>query len=369
MITLRRKAISDLLRMQESDCVNPSLWLQKGLPEPSSCNSAAKTNHLKSISKFPASGLYLSAFNRWFDLTTDSARFSQTVKTLEQRLLIGLTGNGALETGCSLSRNYGMPYIPGSSVKGVVRAWTEQNLKADYPQEIVELFGTRDSDDLNRVSGLVTFHDAWWIPDPKNGDHKPFVLDVVTPHHQEYYNGGKTKPSDKDSPVPNHLLAVQGSFLFVIEGEPDHIALCQTMLSQAIADNGIGAKTSAGYGYMKSNESMYSDLQETADKRLPPEILEKRKQEAQQRQQQAENNKTVAQVCDELESDYKKNSDNAEYQSHMEWRIDYAIEHWTLDDRIKLASCLKGLGYIPKNKKNKNHEVKVNRLQQLRGEK
>ncbi|MFM2476484.1 type III-B CRISPR module RAMP protein Cmr6 [Celerinatantimonas sp. MCCC 1A17872] len=269
MTPLRRQVITDLLREQGSDSINPSLWLQKGLPEPPTGNSTAKTDHLTAISKYTASPLYLSAFNRWFDLTTDSARFSQTVMTLEQRLLISLTGNGALETGCSLSRNYGMPYIPGSSVKGVVRAWAEQNLTADYPQEIAELFGTRDSDELNRVSGLVIFHDAWWIPFGKgNTESKPFVLDVVTTHHQAYYNGGQAEPSDKDSPIPNHQLAVQGSFLFVIEGKPEHIALCQTMLNCALADNGIGAKTSAGYGYFKGSLELLPILKKLSYERM-----------------------------------------------------------------------------------------------------
>jgi CRISPR-associated protein Cmr6 len=369
MTELRRQAIDDLLEEHDSETINPSLWLQKGLPEPSTDNSTAKTEYLTAISQYTAPPFYLSAFNRWFDLTVDAARFCQCVMTLDQRLLIGLTGNGALETGCSLSRNYGMPYIPGSSIKGVVRAWSEQNLKVDYLHDISELFGTRDSDDFNRVSGLVTFHDAWWIPDSENTEHKPFVLDVVTPHHQEYYNGGKAEPSDKDSPIPNHLLSVQGSFLFVIEGKPEHVALCQTMLMHVLTDRGIGAKTSAGYGYMKTNLSLYSDLQEKATKRLPPEILAKRRQEEQERQQQAENDKSVAQVCVGLESEYKTHSDHEEYRKNLEKRIDYAIQHWVLDDRLTLAKCLKNLGYIPTNKKNKNRALRINRLQQLRGEK
>lgn len=368
MIELRRSAI-DRLSPQNSESINPSLWLQKGLPEPSTGNSTAKSEHLRTISEYPASALYLNAFNRWFDLTNDENRFSQTVMMLENRLVIGLTGNGALETGCSLSRNYGMPYIPGSSLKGVVRSWAEQNYLSDFPSEISELFGTRDSDELNRVSGLVTFHDAWWIPFGKgNTESKPFVLDVVTPHHQEYYNGGKAEPSDKDSPIPNHQLAVKGSFLFVIEGEPEHVALCQTMLTCALSDNGIGAKTSAGYGYMKANELLLSELQKKAEKRLPPEVLEKRKLAAQQRQQQVENAKTVAEVMAEINTDYQAKSGDEHYRSKLEERIDYVIQHWSIEDRVALAACLKNLGYIPTNKKNKNREVKINRLKQLRGE-
>lgn len=270
MIELRRDNINELLNKNKSRTINPSLWLQKGLKELqededtlANGEETPKTKHLKGIADFKAPDLYSKAFNRWFDLTSDENRFSQTVMTLENRLLIGLTGNAALETGCSLSRNYGMPYIPGSSVKGVVRAWAEKHLN-DYADELTELFGTRDSDDVNRISGLVTFHDAWWIP---HGSDKPFVLDVVTTHHQAYYNGQQDKPSDKDNPFPHHQLAVQGSFLFVLEGDPKPVELCQTMLSHVLQSQGIGAKTAAGYGYFKENVDLSSKLKKLSRER------------------------------------------------------------------------------------------------------
>lgn len=371
MINLRRNAIDELLTAQKSQSINPSLWLQKGLKEKEEDKDKLpkdeekpKTKHLKELVDFKCE-LYPKAFNRWFDLTAaDTHRFSQTVMTLDNRLLIGLTGNAALETGCSLSRNYGMPYIPASSVKGVVRAWAKQYLP-ESAETIEQLFGTYDSDQPNRVSGTVTFHDAWWIP---QGGSKPFVLDVVTTHHQAYYNGGQDEPTDKDSPIPNHQLAVHGSFLFVIEGAPEHVELCQKMLAQALQNNGIGAKTAAGYGYMGFNHKLYHELQQEAKKRLPPEVREKRQQEAIQRQQQAENAKTVEQVCKELKVQYKVQSDSEQYRDKLEERINYAIQHWSLNERITLANCLNNIGYVPTNKKNKNHQLRKERLKNLRGE-
>lgn len=248
----------------QSKSVNPSLLLQKGMLEveengvknSDSKSDNKKTAHLEKIVELSAPDEYKNAFNRWSDLTSDVNGFQQSVMMLENRLLIGLTGNAALETGCSLSRNYGMPYIPGSSIKGVVRAWAKQYLP-DSAAAIEQLFGTYDSDQPNRVAGTVTFHDAWWIPED---GVKPFVLDVVTTHHQEYYNGKKAEPSDKDSPIPNHQLAVQGSFLFVIEGHPESVKLCQQMLTKALQDNGIGAKTAAGYGYCKDDTELLERL-------------------------------------------------------------------------------------------------------------
>ncbi|MFK3861859.1 type III-B CRISPR module RAMP protein Cmr6 [Pseudoalteromonas rhizosphaerae] len=379
MIELRRTAI-DRLSPQKSESINPSLWLQKGLKRKEEDKDKLpkdedkpKTKHLKELVDFKCE-LYPKAFNRWVDLTSDENRFSQSVMTLENRLLIGLTGNGALETGCSLSHNYGMPYIPGSSVKGVVRAWATKYLP-NSNAALEALFGTYDSEQTNRVAASVTFHDAWWIPDPEKKEHKSFVLDVVTTHHQGYYNGKEDLPSDKDSPIPNHMLAVQGSFLFAIEGDPKSIKLCQELLQKALAGNGIGAKTAAGYGYMKRDTKLESTLKIEAEKRLPPEIREKRQAEAQRRTEQereatakAELAKPPAQIIGELKSDYLKNRDHAEYQLKVENWINTAIENWTIEDRELLVSCLKEVSYVPNNKKNPNHQIRKQRLQQLRGE-
>lgn len=287
-IALIRDAIWD--DFKASSCINPGLWLQKGLAKTENKNKSNKTNdstpgdsltkteHLKKIAELLTSEEYIHAFDRWFGLTEDEdeTRFQRFAMTLENRMVIGLTGNGVLETGCSLSRNYGMPYIPGSSIKGVVRAFAHRRLKKHAP-EICELLGSDDPDKLTPQSALVTFHDAWWIP---QGNKKPFVLDIVTTHHQDYYNGKsekpsdkdspipKAKPSDKDSPIPNHLLGVQGSFLFVLEGASEHTSLCATLLKKALQGDGIGAKTAAGYGYMNVDDDLLKKIQRVYQDRI-----------------------------------------------------------------------------------------------------
>ncbi|EHZ7429024.1 type III-B CRISPR module RAMP protein Cmr6 [Vibrio cholerae] len=348
MVQLVRDKLKEAF--DHSDSINPSLLLQKGLLEANpEKNSDAKsdnnkTGHLNKIVKLPASPEYKNGFNRWFDLTLDENRFSQTAMTLENRLLIGLTGQGALETGCSLSR-YGMPYIPGSSVKGAVRAWANQHL-AGHSDELEQLFGTADSEQPYRVSGLVTFHDAWWIPDPAKKEHKPFVLDVVTTHHQAYYNGTQAEPSDKDSPIPNHLLAVQGSFLFVLEGEPAAIELCQTLLEKALANNGIGAKTAAGYGYFKENDQESLDLFSTLQKLSRERRMTKEEKREYEIAQLTEN-----QLIQMFSKDLKKTQERDDLQNLIEkvkqLRCDI-IESWKYEtknsskNRYKAYQFLKG---------------------------
>ncbi|GHZ97447.1 type III-B CRISPR module RAMP protein Cmr6 [Vibrio cholerae] len=96
MVQLVRDKLKEAF--DHSDSINPSLLLQKGLLEANpEKNSDAKsdnnkTGHLNKIVKLPASPEYKNGFNRWFDLTLDENRFSQTAMTLENRLLIGLTG-------------------------------------------------------------------------------------------------------------------------------------------------------------------------------------------------------------------------------------------------------------------------------------
>jgi CRISPR-associated protein Cmr6 len=78
------------------------------------------------------------------------------------------------------------------------------------------------------------------------------VEEIVTTHHLDYYGSeGQTPATDFDSPVPNAQIAVQGRFLFVLEGPGSTsgwLDLAAEMLTAALSIRGIGAKTRTGYG-------------------------------------------------------------------------------------------------------------------------
>jgi CRISPR type III-B/RAMP module RAMP protein Cmr6 len=154
---------------------------------------------------------------------------------------------GYSSTERAISHTWGRPYIPGSSVKGVVRAYAEKTLGQDNPL-VREMFGAvPECADKEGLSGVVAFHDAWWLP-----KGSPFVPEVLTVHHTDYYTTeGVTPASDKDSPVPVSLLAVEGKFLFVLEGPPAWAKLAGKWLEAALVASGIGAKTRSGYGYFE----------------------------------------------------------------------------------------------------------------------
>ena len=235
---------------RDANDAHPGLLIQRGLEEHNDEDKEAKTKHIRDICAIPAGTFYQNAYQRWREATGNELRFKQLELALEQRLFIGLTGGGMLETGCAISHSYGMPYIPGSSLKGVVRAHVRASPFGEtHPQMLAELFGT-DADPrgphTEGLSGLVVFHDAWWVPGSAD---KPFVEEIVTCHHTGYYSSdGGTEASDFDSPIPNAQIAVQGGFLFVLEGEPAWRELAAEMLRSALSQRGIGAKTRTGYG-------------------------------------------------------------------------------------------------------------------------
>lgn len=254
--TLMRSALQPLYRGAVD--AHPGLLIQRGFAvydQETEAGREAKTAHLKRVCAIPAGDFYQRAYGRWQTATANPARFRQLELQLLTRLFIGLTGGGMLETGCAISHSYGTPYIPGSSVKGVVRAHVRGSQFAQaYPAVIDELFGVDAKPDGAHplgLSGLVSFHDAWWVPDsaPEPETNRPLVEEVVTTHHLDYYGReGAVPASDTDSPIPNAQIAVQGRFLFVLEGPPAWLDLAARMLTAALSNQGIGAKTRTGYG-------------------------------------------------------------------------------------------------------------------------
>jgi CRISPR-associated protein Cmr6 len=135
------------------------------------------------------------------------------------RLVVGLGAGHVLETSLTLHHIFGIPYIPGSALKGVVRMvnfWaivSEQNKKSD--KEIQELqeqlydkeISNSDSNDIlkhkllfgtQNFKGLLVFLDAY--PEVQN-KQQIFELDVMTPHYQGYYTKNQV-PGDWENPNP-----------------------------------------------------------------------------------------------------------------------------------------------------------------------
>ncbi len=188
MTQLVRNDLRDLI--EKATTAHPGLLIQHGWTDDAAkTEKDSKTKHIGRVCNLPTPPLYAHAFERWLTVTADTKRFSHTAMKIEGRLLTGLTGGGALETGCAISQTYGMPYLPGSSIKGAVRAWAEKTLPGEVDVRR-EIFGIEPNEEYpGGLSGSIVFHDAWWIPASGGGSHKdkPFAEDVVTTHHSDYY--------------------------------------------------------------------------------------------------------------------------------------------------------------------------------------
>lgn len=204
---------------------------------------------LQRVTALPAPKIYGHAYERWRKTLAENPAVAYWPGRLTSRLFIGLGGASVLETAISLSRSYGLPLIPGSALKGLACAYANAGAVADVAAREA-LFGKAGDTPDSADAGYVLFHDAWWIPEPKQ---TPLTPEIVTVHHQDYYgSSGQTPATDFDSPVPAGQIAAQGSFLFAVEcADPAWAEAARDLLVRALGGWGIGGKTAAGYGRIK----------------------------------------------------------------------------------------------------------------------
>jgi CRISPR-associated protein Cmr6 len=210
---------------------------------------------------------------------------SGTLVTLEAVAIApfttGLGNEHPLENGFAFLNPYGLPYLPGSGVKGVVRQaarelasgdWGDTNgwdLDESYLFRIGKeeirlslldiLFGRETpSGESGHVRGALSF---WDVLPQIDGDH--LVVEVMTPHQGHYYQQGGT-PHDSGSPNPINFLTVppKSRFTFHVLCDLGHLrrlalplaegerwkALVEAAFVHAFQWLGFGAKTSVGYG-------------------------------------------------------------------------------------------------------------------------
>lgn len=166
------------------------------------------------------------------------------------------------ENGLSLHPVYGVPYLPGTSLKGILRAWV---MSQDWGPEWKEggrhfriLFGEGGH---NGEAAGVDLLDALPLP-----GCAMFTLDVLTPHFADYYqdNTGRQAPLGWGGPIPVQFLAAAKGVRYrvVVEGDPAWIDKAAEWLSIALAERGIGAKSRAGYGHFSCVQLLADDKDE-----------------------------------------------------------------------------------------------------------
>ena len=172
----------------------------------------------------------------------------------------GLGSEHPIENGFSFLTPYGLPYLPGSGVKGILRRAMQELYnegQEGVTQEAIDaLFGPDKvyrSEDAQR--GVLDFWDVF--PNPAGGK---LVVEIMTPHFGDYYQKEQT-PHDSGAPVPVSFLAVPAQSDFDFHGIchssrlPEFLqtqwrALLDVAFAHAFAWVGFGAKTAVGYGAM-----------------------------------------------------------------------------------------------------------------------
>ncbi|GAB4375330.1 MAG: hypothetical protein Kow0042_20680 [Calditrichia bacterium] len=167
------------------------------------------------------------------------------------RLITGIGASSSLEVGMILHHIYGVPYIPSSSLKGLLRYYLTK-VKSAQDFDVNALFGYSDSE--NSAKGKIVFMDAF----PEPGFQ--ISVDIMNNHYQDYYMGDKP-PADWMDPNPIKFLTVKDATfvfrMFANKKEVDKKTLEKVAkaLAQALTDLGIGAKTAVGYGRLEGFKS------------------------------------------------------------------------------------------------------------------
>lgn len=280
------------------DSQNASMAFEVLGPALHPISDEARRSWLQEVAKASVPQGYAEGLKRWvesFDHT--NARVFELRS--EAPLSVGRGLPSLNEIGVHLHRTWGTPLIPGSALKGLLASyiearygpdssavhpldpghpdperapwqgthWVDRSIKHGPGSAIRAIFGapSADSDrewgeaapatdnEVGAVRGQVVFHDALYSPSHEG--ERFLYLDVITPHVTSSWNtvelGGGAWPNEYESPVPVPFVAVRpgSAFAFALSGPPDLTELVTELLLDALAEVGVGAKTSSGYGW------------------------------------------------------------------------------------------------------------------------
>ncbi len=170
--------------------------------------------------------------------------------------ITGLGNPHPIENGFTWHHLFGTPYLPASSVKGLVRDWAahwadDEKGPSHKAEAVTRIFGADDKDE-NKNTGSIIFLDA--IPT------RPVRLksEIITPHYGAYYQSAvesPVTPADwlSPTPIPFPAVAEKQEFQFALisrcgdANDPD-LTMVADWLIAALETVGAGGKTTVGYG-------------------------------------------------------------------------------------------------------------------------
>ena len=234
-------------------------------------------------------------------LTSQAMKVVTLSMKQDWRLAIGLGNASAYNNGFTFHPIFGIPYIPGQNVKGILRNYIIKEYFCKNIEEAVKdpvfchFFGCPDkSYDKTARAGKLIFMDAF----PVNSDGSFEILpDIMNPHYKPYYEdeheNPQMAPHDAYAPVPIIFLTIKNAeFQFnfylkrsedispnkflaelsvqhprkdgeqimeadqgdcegsikLFDGEEPISSIIRKTLIEALEIKGVGAKTRVGYG-------------------------------------------------------------------------------------------------------------------------
>jgi len=230
--------------------------------------------------------------------------------TLDTPLITGIGESHPSETSLIFDHTTGIPFIPSSGIKGMVRFAHSKNLLIDdkgnfnddfvidhkdkkqglirildekNPETRIPLFFggeyAKENEKPETTRGKIIFMDAYPVNVPELHE------DIINPHYSKYYDDNNEPPGDWHDPVPIKFLAVAPQtefiFRFLLDSEA---AKYKDQFVKAVEDalktEGIGAKTGVGYGRFKSlSQAVPKELKTAYDEYLKNLMTDKEKQE------------------------------------------------------------------------------------------
>jgi len=209
------------------------------------------------------------------------------------RLVIGAGYPSFIENGFLFHHVYGIPYIPGETLKGLARnvfilsvaeavkketklseieeelSEEEGSISYQIPEKINIILDDYTIEDpvetfrkifgFKKRRGQVIFFDAYPV-DFKPSEH--FEADIMNSHYGDYYHSGKA-PADWLSPNPIHFLALKEGIDFEfslglaplepMEDNQEKLLLetARKLLEVGLKNFGVGNKKRKGYGWFK----------------------------------------------------------------------------------------------------------------------
>ena len=205
--------------------------------------------------------------------------------TLGSRMMVNLAGGVVENAGIALDRCFGLPFIPGSALKGISRVqalWEIHDAKGEEKLRLLRMamlllgYGAHDlrgdfgwaggaqhAGEIAKEVGAQDFKGCACFLPAYPTTTPTLVVDMVNPHYPDYYSGRRQRAEDNESPIPNYFPAVEAGssfgFAVLLNRVPplanlaatDLLKQAKEWLESAVTRKGVGAKTAAGYGWFE----------------------------------------------------------------------------------------------------------------------